>query len=248
MAKRNKSGFVADHSNDPLTGQPWAPGEKPKRAKNTKGLTVVSQGPVDIVEESLTGSDAPDWTKTKGERMLERIQKTTAEREADLAPVVEAENTVKPNRKAKKDRKQAKAAKKVAAKKVSKAGIKLRKDGKPRKNGAVPRIKTLAPRKPRGAYKSVEAKAETQRKASVRKQAAKEALPPKPEGRQAKIIALISTKRGASLNEIMAATGWQAHSVRGFMSTQCKKGQPIESFKSEDGRTYRLMPEGKPSK
>lgn len=230
------------------------------------GLTVVSQGPVEIVEESLTGSDAPDWTKTKAEREAE-AEATILE--ADSIADHQAENTVKPNRKAKKDRKdpmrlanglldldkvirknlkERKAAKKVSAKKVSKAGIKLRKDGKPRKNGAVPRVKTLAPRKPRGAYKSVEAKAETQRKASVRKQAAKEALPPKPEGRQAKIIALISAKRGATLNEIMAATGWQAHSVRGFMSTQCKKGMPIESFKSGDGRTYRLMPEGKPSK
>jgi hypothetical protein len=47
--------------------------------------------------------------------------------------------------------------------------------------------------------------------------------------------------RGATLAEIVAATGWQAHTVRGFVSILGSKGgKTIESSKSDDGeRTYR---------
>jgi hypothetical protein len=39
----------------------------------------------------------------------------------------------------------------------------------------------------------------------------------------------------------MKATGWQAHSVRGFLSTARKNGLKIESAKSEKGgRIYRV--------
>jgi hypothetical protein len=45
------------------------------------------------------------------------------------------------------------------------------------------------------------------------------------------------------LAEIMAATDWQAHSVRGFISGNITKkmGMAVESTKSKDGdRTYRI--------
>jgi hypothetical protein len=41
------------------------------------------------------------------------------------------------------------------------------------------------------------------------------------------VITLISRKGGATLEEIMAATGWQKHTVRGFISTLPKKGGPL---------------------
>ena len=47
---------------------------------------------------------------------------------------------------------------------------------------------------------------------------------------------------GATLKDIMAATGWQAHSVRGFIcgSLGKKMGLTVESFKRPDGeRAYR---------
>jgi len=39
------------------------------------------------------------------------------------------------------------------------------------------------------------------------------------------------------LKELIKATGWQPHSVRGFLSGTIvkKRGTPVESFKSHDG-------------
>jgi len=69
---------------------------------------------------------------------------------------------------------------------------------------------------------------------------AKEASTPRAESKGAKILALISRPKGASLAEIQKATGWQAHSVRGFLSTAAKKhALKIESTKTEAGdRVY----------
>jgi hypothetical protein len=57
----------------------------------------------------------------------------------------------------------------------------------------------------------------------------------------AKVLELLKRPGGASLNEIMKATEWQAHSVRGFLSGTLRKklGLTVESTKAEDGeRTY----------
>jgi hypothetical protein len=54
------------------------------------------------------------------------------------------------------------------------------------------------------------------------------------------VLALIGRKSGATLAEIMEATGWQKHTVRGFISIANKGGANIESSKSEAGtRTYK---------
>lgn len=44
-----------------------------------------------------------------------------------------------------------------------------------------------------------------------------------PETKTARILALLERTDGASLDELMAATGWQAHSVRGFLSGTVRK-------------------------
>ena len=67
-------------------------------------------------------------------------------------------------------------------------------------------------------------------------------LAPRTESKGAKILELIGRPKGASLAEIMKATSWQAHSVRGFLSTSAKKhGLKIESTKTEAGdRVYSI--------
>jgi Protein of unknown function (DUF3489) len=58
----------------------------------------------------------------------------------------------------------------------------------------------------------------------------------------ARIIALLRKPKGASLKAIMRATGWQAHSVRGFISGHLKKklGCKIRSFERDGERVYAL--------
>jgi hypothetical protein len=53
---------------------------------------------------------------------------------------------------------------------------------------------------------------------------------------------LLKRPKGATLAEIMGATGWQAHTVRGFVSILGSNGgKKIESSKNDAGeRTYRI--------
>lgn len=59
------------------------------------------------------------------------------------------------------------------------------------------------------------------------------------------VIALLRRPRGATLEEMMKATGWQAHSVRGFLAGTLKKkvGRPATSEVTDKGRIYRIAPE-----
>jgi hypothetical protein len=61
--------------------------------------------------------------------------------------------------------------------------------------------------------------------------------------KQAKVVDLLRRADGASIEEMMKATGWQAHSVRGVISGALKKkrGLAIISEKSKAGdRRYRI--------
>jgi hypothetical protein len=88
-------------------------------------------------------------------------------------------------------------------------------------------------------------------KAAVRKEAkakkagkpGKEAATPRPASKGAKVLELISRTKGATLGELMKATDWQAHSIRGFISGALGKklGLTVEFAKREDGeRVYSL--------
>ena len=59
-----------------------------------------------------------------------------------------------------------------------------------------------------------------------------------------RILALLKGPSGASLRAIMELTGWQPHSVRGFISAQLskRKGLKIRSFKRDGERIYRIRP------
>lgn len=61
--------------------------------------------------------------------------------------------------------------------------------------------------------------------------------------KKATVIAMLARKDGATLEAIMKATDWQAHSVRGFISGALikKAGLKVESFKRQDGeRAYAI--------
>ncbi|WP_349362970.1 MAG: DUF3489 domain-containing protein [Roseitalea porphyridii] len=66
----------------------------------------------------------------------------------------------------------------------------------------------------------------------------------RPAGRPTKldrIVAQLSTPEGASLQELMTLTGWQAHSVRGALAGSLKrKGHHIVSDKTDGVRRYRI--------
>ena len=83
-------------------------------------------------------------------------------------------------------------------------------------------------------------KASPPKKAARAKQAAKESR----EGsKKAQVVELLRRAGGATLAEIMEATGWQAHSVRGFISGSLTKKMrlKVESFKKDDGtRAYKI--------
>ena len=74
------------------------------------------------------------------------------------------------------------------------------------------------------------------------------AKPPKPpettrEGRVTKCERLLSLLEGASIEDMMQATKWQQHSVRGFLAGTVKKklGFSLTSSKlSGDVRRYRI--------
>ncbi len=62
--------------------------------------------------------------------------------------------------------------------------------------------------------------------------------------KQALLIDLLKRKKGATIGEIVEATGWQAHSVRGAISGALKKklGLAVTSDPVEKrGRVYRIV-------
>ena len=66
---------------------------------------------------------------------------------------------------------------------------------------------------------------------------------PREGTKQATLIAMLRAPDGATIEEIMAATGWQSHTVRGAMAGALKKklGLEVTSEKVDGrGRVYRL--------
>jgi hypothetical protein len=109
------------------------------------------------------------------------------------------------------------------------------------------------PGAPQGAPDAPKAKGSRKKATSVKK-----AAPPRKGGKKARqggqeardgskkaeVLELLRRAKGATLAEIMTATGWQAHTVRGFISGALvkKQGLKVESYRNEDKeRTYRLL-------
>ena len=89
--------------------------------------------------------------------------------------------------------------------------------------------------------RSVESKAERVAAAKTLRKADE----PRAEGvtKQERVLTLLSQSEGASIEEMMQATDWQQHSVRGFLAGMVKKklGFSLTSLKSNGGvRRYRI--------
>ena len=73
---------------------------------------------------------------------------------------------------------------------------------------------------------------------------APKARTPREGTKQATLIAMLRAPDGASIEEIMAATGWQSHTVRGAIAGALKKklGLEVTSEKVEErGRVYKVL-------
>ena len=101
-----------------------------------------------------------------------------------------------------------------------------------------------APKSPKGARKAAQV-APAKGKASKTPKAAKKATSapvPREFSKKAIVLDMLKRKGGATMAEIAKETGWQNHTIRGFISgTLTKKmGLVIESTRSEAGeRTYK---------
>jgi uncharacterized protein DUF3489 len=90
-------------------------------------------------------------------------------------------------------------------------------------------------------FDATPSKAKPARKAT----GAKKPFPFRRGSKTAKILDLLKRPGGATLKELTKATGWQAHSVRGFLSGTIgkKMGTPVESSKHADAeRVYLISP------
>lgn len=65
----------------------------------------------------------------------------------------------------------------------------------------------------------------------------------KPKPKRDVVLTLLRRRNGARMDEITAATGWQVHSARAWLSGLRKQGLTIERTREKDGSSrYRLMP------
>jgi Protein of unknown function (DUF3489) len=111
--------------------------------------------------------------------------------------------------------------------------------------GAQPKPTKKARVAPRRAHVAPK-KAKAGKKPKATKEApkgAKKATGARDGSKTSTILGLMKHSGGATLKEIMEASGWQAHSVRGFISGTLgkKMGLTVISTKSEDGeRSYSI--------
>ena len=84
-------------------------------------------------------------------------------------------------------------------------------------------------------------KPRTQSAVSQRRQSSAE-QPGRSESKQTRIIAMLRAPSGATIDAMVHATGWQQHSVRGFLAGVIRKklGLNLVSAAAGGGRIYRI--------
>ncbi len=77
---------------------------------------------------------------------------------------------------------------------------------------------------------------------STRSKKPAENPPTAPLNKSETIQTLLARLQGATISELSEATGWQAHSVRGYLSGTLKKklGLTLTSSKEDGSRRYQL--------
>src|SRR5713101_9924296 len=113
---------------------------------------------------------------------------------------------------------------------------------KPNKKARVaPRRAHVAPAKAKSARKATPAKKAPKRR--TKREVAKPKVP-RDGSKTAKILDLLKRPGGVTSKDLMKATGWLPHSVRGFLSGTVRKklGLTVTSTKGENGeRTYSVQ-------
>jgi len=99
------------------------------------------------------------------------------------------------------------------------------------------------PGAPQGAQGAPKAKGSRKKATAAKKAAPAQKGEARDGSKKAQVLELLRRAEGATLADIRSATGWQAHSVRGFISGSLSKkmGLKVESFKTPQGdRAYRV--------
>ncbi len=106
----------------------------------------------------------------------------------------------------------------------------------PKKPRVAAHTANVAPSKAGSGHKATPAKKATKGAKSA-KSPRKKATGAHLGGKTAQVLDLLKRSGGATLKELMKATGWQAHSVRGFLSGALgkKMGLTVTSTKATDG-------------
>jgi hypothetical protein len=108
-----------------------------------------------------------------------------------------------------------------------------------KKAARAPRRAPVAPAKAKAGKKTSRVKKAL--KGATKAKGAKKPAVARDGSKSAKVVDLLKRPGGVTAKELMKATGWQPHSIRGFLSGTVgkKMGLTMTSTKGEDGeRTY----------
>lgn len=67
---------------------------------------------------------------------------------------------------------------------------------------------------------------------------------PKPKSKASLLLDLLARPEGATLEQLVAATGWLPHTIRAALTGIKKKGHAVTSSKLDGVRTYRRVTAG----